>query len=102
MVATRITADLDTKNKFKIIYSIFKSLSIIEDINLLQLIKSHNNNYHLIVWSGKNYSKKKIFKIREKIGDDTNRIRSDKLKKHGQQTLFYKKYYYRGSKEAIF
>lgn len=90
-MAIRITADLDTKDSFKIAESIFRSLSTIKKIESIELEPSNSKGWHLIIWTKQNYSLKQTFNIRKKIGDDPSRIRLDKIRKIGRNTLFDKK-----------
>lgn len=87
-MTSRITADLDTKNKFKISFSLIKSIFIIPNIIKLELIPSHSKGFHLIIWSSNKIPLKQQYIIREKIGDDKTRIRLDKKRKIGKNTLF--------------
>jgi len=84
----RITADLDTKNKFKIGYYVMKAIIIIKSIKSLELKQSNSKGYHLIIWSSYPYTLKKHFNIRASIGDDKRRIKIDKTRKVGRNTLF--------------
>lgn len=92
----RITIDIDEKDKIQIISILTKSVLYIEKLIYLQLIQSQNKGYHLIIWTNKFYSKKKIYELRKKIGDDKRRILNDKYRPIGKQTLFYKKVYLNG------
>lgn len=87
----RITADLDTKHKTKLIKSISRALKRIKKITNLSINLSNSKGYHLIIFTNQHYSDKEIYKIRKYIGDDLNRIRFDKRKTIGKQTLFDKK-----------
>lgn len=84
----RITADIDTKNKLILLLSIIKAILKIKKITLIQITPSYKKGYHIIVHSNYKYSKKDIFKLRSFILDDKNRIKLDKQRKIGTQTLF--------------
>lgn len=88
---TRITADIDNKDKDYLIFCINKAFKHIKEIQRLMVMKSANKNYHLVIWTNKYYNKQQIYKIRKKIGDDERRIKNDKYRKIGEQTLFDKK-----------
>lgn len=88
----RITADIDSKSKIKLFYAIYKGIKNIEKIKKIEIYKSHSGNHHLIFWTTKRYTKKKIYEIREKIGDDKRRIRIDKKRILGKNTLFDEKF----------
>ena len=88
----RITADIDTKDMTKVGFYLFMACNKIKDIRNLTLKKSTNKGFHLLIWTGKDYSLKYIFKIRKMIGDDYYRIRGDKVRTFGRQTLFKKKW----------
>lgn len=96
---SRITADLDTKNKNKILFSVAEALYKIPKITSLEIKPSNSKGYHLIIWTQKKYSQKQIYKIRAKIGDDKNRIKLDKLRKIGLNTLFDRKENLKGNKK---
>ena len=87
----RITSDIDSKNKLELSWYIYQALKHIKNIKLINITSSNSKGYHLIVWTNHNYSKKRIYELRKLIGDDIRRIKLDKIKKFGQQTLFYKK-----------
>lgn len=88
----RITSDLDFKNKWKIGYYVMKAIILIKKISLLKLTPSYKKGYHLEVWTTYPYTIKEHFHIRNKIGDDYRRIKLDKMRKLGRNTLFdYKK-----------
>lgn len=88
----RITIDIDSKNKVRLIYFLTKAILTVKKINLIELKPSHSKGWHIIIWTSFNYTNKIIYELRKKLGDDKNRIRIDKQKKIGRQTLFYKKY----------
>lgn len=90
----RITADIDSRSRFKLWWYITKSFIFIREIIEIDVLRSYTKGFHLVVWTNKNYHKNQIYNLREVIGDDKNRIRIDKIKKLGEQTLFYKKEYY--------
>lgn len=87
----RITADLDFKNPFKIGYYLMKSFIVIKRIQRLELVPSFRKGYHLEIWTTYPYTIKDHFKLRKRIGDDPSRIKLDKIRKIGRNTLFYKK-----------
>lgn len=87
----RITADIDTTDIKVINKCINLAIKFIPNIKKLELIKSSKKGYHLIVWTTTFISKKNIFLFRELIGDDFNRIRLDKIRGRGLQTLFDRK-----------
>lgn len=96
----RITADLDFKNPFKIGYYLMKSFIIIKRIQHLTLRPSYSKGYHLEIWSSYPYTIKEHFNLRAKIGDDPSRIRLDKIRKIGRNTLFYNKIMINKSKKT--
>lgn len=87
----RITADYDTKNKFNIINNLIKCILLIDKIEKLELKKSNSKGYHLILWTKQKYTNNQIYKLRQLIGDDRKRIKMDKIRPFGKQTLFHKK-----------
>lgn len=87
----RITADIDTLNMNVISLSLHKALNHIKEIQSIILKKSNSKGYHIIVWTKHKYTTREIYKLREIIGDDIIRIKNDKLRKIGLQTLFDKK-----------
>jgi hypothetical protein len=95
MVKTiRITSDIDDKRRIIIIYYLIKSMILIKNITNIEINKSHSKGYHLIIWTKGKYNKKQVYKLREKLGDDKHRIKMDKLRTFGRDTLFYKKEVY--------
>lgn len=86
-----ITADLDTKNATTLSDSIFYTLFHIKEIKKIILKRSAKKGYHLIVYTDRDYSQNYIYRVRAIIGDDKSRIKHDKKRKLGQQTLFDKK-----------
>lgn len=87
----RITADYDTRNAKVIRRNISRAMIVISNIHSIELIKSWKKGFHLIIWSKTYYDKETIFVIRQLIGDDRNRIRLDRIRKKGMQTLFDRK-----------
>lgn len=87
----RITADWDFKNKFKIAYYLIKTMFIVKNIKYIIIRPSNSKGYHLIVWTSKFYTIREKFRIRKRIGDDKGRIRLDRRRRLGRNTLFYKK-----------
>ena len=87
----RITSDIDSKSKLKLAHIFLKGLMNIEKIKLIEVTPSNSKGYHIIFWTTERYSLKEVFKIRKKIGDDPHRIRLDRKRKLGRQTLFNKK-----------
>lgn len=94
----RITSDLDTKNKLKILYYVIKAFLML-DIKELTLKKSNSKGYHLIIFTKKNYKVKDVYKLRKKINDDPHRVRMDKIRRRGKQTLFDNKIYFKNHKD---
>ena len=88
----RITADIDTKDLFKVSMYITKALLKIKEIKSLTLEESSTKGYHLIIWTKRDYTLKHIYNIRRFIGDDYYRLTQDKSRKFGRQTLFNKKH----------
>jgi len=84
----RITADIDSKNKFNLIKNIIKAFYKIKDIISLEVKLSNSKGYHLIIYTDKFYTEGQQYKLREYIGDDISRIRMDKKRKIGRNTLF--------------
>lgn len=87
----RITADWDTKDKFIIALNLLKCLTFVRKIKWIKINPSARKGYHLEIWSTQRYTLKQQYHIRAKIGDDKNRIRLDKIRKIGRNTLFDKK-----------
>lgn len=87
----RITADLDTKDKIKILSSINKAFLKIKNIKSLEIKKSSRKGYHLIIYTTYPYSLKKQFELRKYIDDDAYRLYMDKQRTLGRNTLFNKK-----------
>jgi len=94
----RITLDLDTLSKIKVSYFFIKSFFIIKNIKKINLIKSNSKGYHLIIWTTEKYKLKEQFKLRERLGDDKTRLRLDKNRTLGRNTLFENKKYFRNFK----
>lgn len=92
-MSIRITADIDSKNKLKLFFYLNNIFKYIEKIERITIKPSNSKGYHFIVFTKKRYSKKEVYKIRKLIGDDENRIKNDKKRKIGEQTLFDKKIY---------
>lgn len=57
----------------------------------MYIYKSHSGNYHLEIWTTHRYTLKELFYFRGILGDDPYRLKMDKLRKWGRNTLFYKK-----------
>lgn len=87
----RITSDIDTKNERVISDYIFKTLIKVEKIKKIELKPSFKKGWHLIVWTTHPYNLKQVFFLREFLGDDKTRLRLDKKRHFGRDTLFYKK-----------
>lgn len=88
----RITSDLDSRSRLKLFFFIYRGLKNIEKIKKIEIYKSNSKGYHLIFWTTKRYNLKQIFRLRYLIGDDKNRIRLDRYRKIGRNTLFTEKY----------
>lgn len=95
MKTYRITADIDTKEERYLKASLVTATAIIDKILFIEIKKSNSKGYHIILWTSKFYPEKDLMKIRELIGDDARRIKLDKIRKTGKQTLFYKKEKYK-------
>lgn len=87
----RITCDIDTKNRLKVLFLVGKALYKVKKIKEINIKKSHSGNHHLIIWTEHKYTYKQIYDLRKKLGDDPKRINLDKLRTIGQNTLFHKK-----------
>lgn len=87
----RITADIDSKSSVIVAYNIYRAFKYIEEISYIEIKKSNSKGFHLIVWTNKKYTLKKQYELRELIGDDKRRIKLDRKRKVGRNTLFYKK-----------
>lgn len=87
----RFTLDIDSKKRLYAILIFSKILFNVKKIKRIEVLKSHNNNYHFIIWTTYKYKKYEIFKLREKLNDDKHRLSMDKLRRFGRETLFYKK-----------
>jgi len=85
----RLTADLDFTNPLKVLFYIYRAIKL--KPNEIVLKKSNSKGFHLIIWVNGRLSKKRIFELREYIGDDKKRIELDKKRKKPRQYLFYKK-----------
>ena len=89
----RITADLDTKNIFKILFRVYRALKL--DPKEIYLKPSNSRGYHLVLWIDREISKKDLFRLRAYLGDDPKRIAIDQRRKKPKQYLFYKKEEYK-------
>ncbi|HKL24220.1 MAG TPA: hypothetical protein VJ912_02710 [Candidatus Nanoarchaeia archaeon] len=87
----RITCDIDSKNKLKVLFLVGKALYKVKKIKEINIKKSYSGNYHLIIWTEKKYTYKQIYDLRKKLGDDKKRIHLDQLRTIGKDTLFNKK-----------
>lgn len=82
----RITADIDSKNIFNLMYRLYNALKL--KPRYLELIPSNSKGWHLIIWTRANG---KVKDLRAMLGDDIRRINRDAKRKIGKQTLFDKK-----------
>lgn len=91
MVLRRITADLDTKDIDTILLSVGKALELEPEEIILK--PSHSKGYHLTVWKKfkENPTDDELFKLREDLGDDINRVNVDKKREAPKQVFFNKK-----------
>lgn len=87
----RITADYDFKNRLKLVLNFFKVLITVKKIKYIELRPSAHKGWHIEVWSTEKYTVKQKYELRLKIGDDPSRVRLDKKRKIGRDTLFFKK-----------
>lgn len=87
----RITCDIDSKSRLKIIYYITKALFKIKKLQKIVVNRSHSNNFHLIFWTNHNYSEEEQYSLRKKLGDDPYRLHRDMIRDFGKNTLFNKK-----------
>lgn len=88
---SRITIDIDSRSFFLLLRGIF-FLWIYGFKNIEIRESPSKRGIHLIGWSNKNYSQKKMYKVRRLAGDDKNRIFLDRsCKKKIKQVLFKKK-----------
>jgi hypothetical protein len=84
----RITSDIDSKSKIKILFYTAKALFIIKRLKRIELKKSYSGNHHLIIWTTYPYKVKEQFRLRLRIGDDRHRVSMDRLRRFGRNTLF--------------
>jgi hypothetical protein len=89
----RITADIDNKNRLVLLKYIAKAIFKIKDIISLEVKRSNSKGYHMIIYTDKFYNQSEQYKLRAFIGDDPSRIRLDKRRKIGKNTLFEYKIY---------
>ena len=87
----RITCDIDSKSRIKICYYTIKSFVKVKKIDKMYIGKSHSGNYHIEIWTKYPYKIRELFYLREILGDDKYRLKMDKQRKWGRNTLFYKK-----------
>lgn len=87
---SRITIDLDSKSKLKLLYYVYKGIKIIPKLVGIKIMPSTSKGWHIIFYSNERMSMERIFKYREKLGDDKLRIYYSK-KERPRQILFQKK-----------
>lgn len=87
----RITIDLDTKSKIKVLYYVAKALYKVKKIKSIEVLKSSSENHHIIIWTNKIYTTKQRIHLRKILGDDSYRLSRDINRDMGTDTLFYKK-----------
>ena len=101
----RITADLDFKNPFRVLFYVYRAMKL--NPKEIYLKPSNSKGYHLIVWVNMNKyngiykfilgfkthyeGNEAIQIIREWLGDDKQRRQMDKKRDKPRQYLFYKK-----------
>lgn len=87
---SRVTIDLDSKSKIKLSLTLIKGLRTIPRISFIKIKPSNSKGYHIIFYSNKLLSKKKINQFRNKLKDDKLRQYYERDKKPSQ-ILFSKK-----------
>lgn len=88
----RITADLDFKNPFRVLFYVWRALKL--KPKEIYLKPSNSKGYHLVVWiemKTKYGNNSKVLRLRKYLGDDKQRRQIDKKRKTPRQYLFYKK-----------
>jgi DNA-directed RNA polymerase beta' subunit len=83
----RVTCDIDSNNRLKLLFSIFKGLLVCRKF---PEIEKSQRGYHLI-WKGLKISFKKSLAYRKFIGDDYSRLKFDMNPKRVGQVLFNSK-----------
>lgn len=85
---TRITCDIDTKSIDDVIrcLKIFRRYGFKKDLTIKQ--SPSGKGFHVICWSDKGVTLKKLLKIRKKAGDDRIRIMLDGKSHRIIQVLF--------------
>lgn len=86
----RITIDIDTRNKLKLIWIIAKTFYHIPEFKAITLEQSNSKGYHLVIWLDI-CSTKKQFSLRKALNDDKHRLFLDIKRKYPKQYLFFKK-----------
>ena len=86
----RVTIDLDSKSRIKLYWSVFKGILLCRKFPDVIRNSSGGRGYH-IIWRGLNISEEQMFKYREWIGDDPNRLYLDRSSNRVKQILFTKK-----------
>lgn len=87
----RITCDIDSNSKVKVLYYVLKGMFKIKRLKRIDIRTSYSNNYHLIFWTNYPYKLKEGFYLRKILGDDLHRLKMDTQRTLGRNTLFYKK-----------
>lgn len=82
----RVTADIDSKNIFNIVFRLYRAIKLNPEI--ISLEPSTSKGWHLVVWT-RAYGK--MTELRAYIGDDPKRLFMDTTHRYGKQTLFSKK-----------
>lgn len=84
----RITCDLDTRNINSLIrcLKVFKRYGFTKELTVK--LSSSRHGFHVISWSDKGVSLKKLLKIRKKAGDDNMRCFLDSRSTRMKQVLF--------------
>lgn len=87
----RITADLDTKDLFLVMKSVYNALTKIKKVKMIELTPSNSKGYHIIIYTTHKYTSEQQFQLRRLIGDDKQRIALDRKRSIGKNTLFSSK-----------
>lgn len=87
----RITIDIDTKNINDLIKCLktLKKYKFIKDLSVKN--SPSNKGFHVVAWSNKGVTLKKLLKIRHKAGDDRIRCMLDSKSHRQIQVLFSEK-----------
>lgn len=85
----RVSIDLDSQNPIELGWCLIKG--IYKCKQMPRKIRKTRRGYH-VIWQGLNISEHKMYVYRRIIGDDTNRIRLDRLSEGRlKQVLFSEK-----------